>query len=371
MGRRRLGLAGRAAAVAACAAAAIAACAAAGAAPQQGAPGSGAFWGKNSEGYWWYAKEPPATEKKKPEEKKPLPPAPAAKAEPPKTKIPEQPAEQPPKVGSFEWISENIKVYRKAAIDDPTVANVKAYLYVQRLAMDRAQQFAEAGKLAIIGDPLLDESANYPVQAGMTQNKRMAYISGETERLLKRMYKNTGMLFVFKNVCFLCDQQAEVLKIAEKQYGLAVQAVAVDEIDDRSTAAKLFPNYVYNPAAARELKVLALPSTFLYNGRTTELKPMLQGMMSLSDLTDRSITAARMYHWLPESEYAYIKPQDELLSLSGTLAKGSGLSSELEEYGGINPFGKNTNYIPPETLVKLIQDAKYKEIPADFVPRGY
>lgn len=334
-----------------------------------GMPGNGTFWNKNSEGYFWYAKEPEKPPVKKSEKKK-KEPVQIVVNKPPVQK-PSEPQEVPPKIGSFDWISENIKVYRKAAINNPTVANVQAYLYVQRLALDRAEEFSNAGKFAVLGDPLLDESARYPVLAGITQNQRQAYISAENKRLLKRMYKNTGVFFIFKNVCFLCDKQANVLALAKKFYGLNVQAIAVDPIDDRSEAAKIFPNYVYNPSAARELKVLALPASFLYNGETTEIKPMLQGMMSLSDLTDLSITAARKYHWLPDSEYNYIKPADELLSLSKSISEDSPLSNELAMYGGVNPFGKNTNYVQPEVLVKLIQDAKYKEVPANYIPRGY
>ncbi len=353
-----------AAAIAALAAALAAPCAAA---QQAARPGEGSFWDKASEGYWWYAKEPAAKKPPEPQEKKPAPqPRPQKKDEQALAK--DEP--KAPPVGSTAWIQKNLDSYLQLALDQPTVANVRAYLYVQRLALDRSQQFAESGRLAVEGDPFLDEAARGPIAGGANIRNR-AYRVAENERLLKRLYSKVGVFYVFKNACELCDEQAGVLKQMENFYGLTVKAVSLDEPQEGSKSAELFPDYTVDPKALTYFRILALPATLLYDSTTNTAKPLLQGMVSMSDLNSRAIRAAHKYGWLPDSEFYYAKAFEDATSLSGVLSPSSELSGRLGREGGKDPYGNNTNFIEPQKLVEMIRDAKYKEIPAGFVPRGY
>lgn len=353
------------------AAALIAAAIAASAAEAQQAakPGEGSFWDKSSEGYWWYAREPV---RKKPEQKKPeeaKPPV-VAQAKPEKKQEEGPAAKKAPPVGSTAWIQKNLDSYMQLALDNPTVANVRAYLYVQRLALDRSEQFANSGRLAVEGDPFLDEAARGPIAGGANIRNR-AYRVAENERLLSRLYSKVGVFYVFKNACELCDEQAGVLKQMESIYGLTVKAVSLDEPEQGSKSAELFPDYTVDPKAQSYFKILALPATMLYDSGTNTVKPLLQGMVSMSDFNSRAIRAAHKYGWLPDSEFYYAKAYEDATSLSGVLSPSSELSGRLGELGGRDPYGNNTNFIEPQKLVEMIRDAKYKEIPAGFVPRGY
>ena len=140
-------------------------------------PGAGSFWDKSGEGYWWYAQEP---------QPKKEPPVVVAQ----QTKQPEKPEQEPkeqktaaPAVFSADWVEENLKVYRRLAWDNPTVENLRAYLYLQRFAIDRSEQFAYAGQMAVQGDPFLDEVARAPLGGSMNVN-RTTYINAEQGHLL-------------------------------------------------------------------------------------------------------------------------------------------------------------------------------------------
>ena len=148
-------------------------------------------------------------------------------------------------------------------------------------------------------------------------------------------------------------------------------AVAIDEITDISEAAKLFPDYETLPNVVDKLKIRALPATFFLNTETKEIKPLVQGMVTLSDLKRRSIDAGVKYAWLKPEDYKLVKPFEEVTSLSGVLNDPK-LASKITEYKEkTNPYGEDTNFVSPDVLVKEIVKAKEAQIPKNYVPRGY
>lgn len=94
-------------------------------------PSSGSFWDKSAEGYWWYAQDP--LPPKKPEPKKEKPAIAQNKPNKQQNKEPAAVASAPP-VFSADWVEENLKVYRRVAWDNPTVENLRAYLYLPLFA---------------------------------------------------------------------------------------------------------------------------------------------------------------------------------------------------------------------------------------------
>ncbi|MBU3826952.1 MAG: conjugal transfer protein TraF [Candidatus Anaerobiospirillum merdipullorum] len=332
-------------------------------------PGAGSFWDKSGEGYWWYAQDPQTPKPIKPQPKK-QPPVVVVEAKEKKT---EQPTETPtpPAVFSADWVEENLKVYRRLAWDNPTVENLRAYLYLQRFAMDRSEQFAYAGQMAVQGDPFLDEVARAPLGGSMNVN-RTSYINAEQGRLLKKLYERVGIFFVFKNRCYICDEQAQVLKNASRNLGITVKAISIDTPEPGNVTASLFPDYIVNPNIVQQLNIRALPSSFFLDAQTADIKPLVQGFVTLSDLNRRAISAAKQYKWLPDSDFDYVKPFDDVTSLASVLETDSPLAAHLESIKEqSNPYGKDTNFIDPGVLVEEIRKAKTAQIPTDFVPRGY
>lgn len=322
--------------------------------------------GYSKEGWWNYEKD---LETKTIVKKKTKP---VAKATPtPPKKVESAPAkEEAPAVGSTKWLQQNLESYKELAIDNPTVDNLKAYLYVQKLALDRAEQFARVGKMVVNGDPLLDSTTRAPI-GGATAKIRTQYIDEEQKRLLEKLYKKIGLFYVFKDRCFLCDRQAETLDYAQKTMGLTVKAVSLDEPTEHCVSAEKFPDYRVIPQLRHELKILALPATFMYNAETDEIKPLVQGMATLSDINSRFVEMAMKYKWINKQDYKYVKPFDDALSISHMVGINSKFSKKLQSRAGKDPYGKNTNFVDPAVLVDMIQEEKYNEIPSDYVPRGY
>ena len=332
-------------------------------------PGTGSFWDKSAEGYWWYAQEPQPP--KKPEPKKEKPVIAQNKPDTRQSQKPDSAAASAPPVFSADWVEENLKVYRRVAWDKPTVENLRAYLYLQRFAMDRSEQFAYAGQMAVEGDPYLYEIARAPLGGSMNVN-RASYINAEQSHLLKKLYDRVGIFFVFKSRCYICDEQAKILKTASNNFGITVKAVSIDEPEPGNTTAELFPDYIVNPGIISQMKIRALPSSFFLDAKTAEIKPLVQGFVTLSDLNRRAISAAQRYHWLPAKDFDYVRPFDDITSLASVLDSSSPLAQHLEDIKEeTNPYGKDTNFVDPGVLVEAIQKAADAKIPADFIPRGY
>lgn len=323
--------------------------------------------GYSKEGWWNYEKD---LETKTIVKKKVKPVAKAIPAPQKQEKKTDPAVEQGPVVGSTKWLQQNLESYKELAIDNPTAANLKAYLYVQKLALDRAEQFARVGKMVVHGDPLLDATTRSPI-GGSTAKIRFQYIDEEQKNLLKKLHKKIGLFYVFKDKCFLCDRQAETLQYAQKISDLTVKAVSLDEPTEYSKSAEIFPDYRVIPQLRQELKILALPATFMYNSETDEIKPLLQGMATLSDINSRFVEMAMKYNWISKEDYKYVKPFDDALSISHLVGIDSNFSKKLQSKAGKDPYGKNTNFVDPAVLVDMIQAEKYNEIPADYVPRGY
>lgn len=109
------------------------------------------FYDDKERGWFWY--ESPDPEEDMAEIEPPLPPPPPA---PP-------PAPPGPKPLSAEWFRKNMEKYRDKAIDDPTHENVSAYMYLQRVMLDKAEKFAEASQHVVMADAVLDENSRRPI----------------------------------------------------------------------------------------------------------------------------------------------------------------------------------------------------------------
>ncbi|WP_374978351.1 conjugal transfer protein TraF [Shewanella sp. LC2] len=118
---------------------------------------SSGFYERKEEGWFWYKEEPKEPEKK-PEKPKPKP---VAEAKPTPTN-PTEPQTSGPEMFSAKWFRENLPKYKDLAWNDPTVENVRMFLYLQRFAIDRSEQFSDATELAVVGDPFWLNLPNAP-----------------------------------------------------------------------------------------------------------------------------------------------------------------------------------------------------------------
>ena len=198
-----------------------------------------------------------------------------------------------PRPLSAAWLRANLERYRDSAIDDPSPRNVALYLYLQRLAIDKAERFADATQRAVWADPLLDETTRRPL-ATFAANLVNREAGEALERALTETAKVAGLWFLYRSDCPYCEAQAPLLAMLAERYGLPVQAIALDA---RPLPGGFFPEFTRDRGQASTLGVVSTPALFL--ARPPDgVVPIAQGVLSLAELKARIVNAATEAGWI-------------------------------------------------------------------------
>jgi len=257
---------------------------------------AGRYFERGEEGWFWYEPEPePAPEPNIDDTPPEVEPAPKpGSADNP---VVGEAASVEPEPLSTAWFRANLDDYRDRALDDPSPANVEAYLYLQRIALERAGSFAEASAAAAVKDPWLDANSERPIA---TYAAQAIDAQAETARttVLSELAKDAGILFFYQAGCPLCDSQAGVLKLAKDVHGFEVMAVSLDG----SPPSGGLERHRVDQGQAETLGVAALPATFLIQPPDL-IAPIAQAPLDLKTLGRRIIGQAHAAGLIPDDTY--------------------------------------------------------------------
>ncbi len=228
-----------------------------------GAPG--VYYQRHGEGWFWY---------QDPE------PEPEADSEAPDTQIP-VPADPVAALAAFQ---KEIEVAKARAILEPTDENLKRYLRLNRLAMHRAGDFAQAWQRAVWTTPALDTRLTHPVNDQAVQlfnDERLRLV----DNFLVETAESHGLFFFFKGACPFCHKFAPILKAFAETYGFHVIPISLDggTLPD-------FPNPRSSADVAVTLNVDTVPALFLVNPGGRAIHPVAFGYVSWTELRQRIYT---------------------------------------------------------------------------------
>lgn len=308
------------------------------------------FYDRKAEGWFWYKEEIPVEE---PEPEKPEPQVVASPPEQPEPIEIAPATPQGPAVFSAAWFRENLPKYKDAAWNNPTIENVRTYMYLQRYAMDRSEQFADASELAVVGDPFLDEESRRP-SATFASQKLDRWAGQQKDSLAHSIAQKAGIFFFFRSDSDTSRVQAPILKMLELRDGFTILPISVD---GKPLPGDIFPDFRADQGQAEKLGVEVFPSLYLVS-ENREVEPIAQGVLSLADLKHRIILVARRRGWISEDEFNKTKP---IMNLDNNIAaildaQSYELSSMAEQSSD-----SETNFIPPEKLSEFIKQKLYQE----------
>lgn len=313
--------------------------------PEQVKPAG--FYERKEEGWFWYREEIPE-EETEPEE---LPPPVAAITESSEEEPLEEVQATPvgPAVFSAAWFRENLPKYRDAAWDDPSIENVRTFMYLQRYAMDRSEQFADTSELAVIGDPFLDEEARRP-SATFASQSLDRWAGRHKDELSQKLAEKVGLFFFFSSESDTSRVQAPIVKMLESRDGFTVLPISVD---GQPLPDGLFPDFRINEGQAEAMGVEILPAIYMVS-KDREVEPISQGVLSLADLKHRIIVASKRRGWISEEEFNKTRP---ILNLDNNIA--AILDTYSYEISDLTMAGETgdeeNNFIPPEQLSEFIR----------------
>lgn len=259
-------------------------------------------WIKGKEEGWFFYNEQDEEEKKPeeeefasarpPEEARPLDiqqPPPALKQETKEKKDKEKPL-------TVEWFRKNYDQVLSRAIDNPTPENVKAYLFLQRVILDKSSNFAYAVRSAVYSEPLLDENIRIPLASAM----RAALLKVRSDNVgeaFKYLSGKAGVWFFFRSDCQFCDWQYPVVKRFCNKHNLRLMPVSIDG----GTIPALRNEKVWvDKGQSKRLGIVVVPSIALAVPERAEIIVVSQGTLSEEALEQRLLTAAIERELLPK-----------------------------------------------------------------------
>lgn len=201
---------------------------------------------------------------------------------------------------SAEWFRKNMEKYRDKAIDEPTTQNVSAYMYLQRVMLDKAEKFTNVSQQVVMSDPVLDENSRRPIATfGAFAMDDMA--TQGTEKAAKKLAETAGLWFFYSSTCSFCVNEAGVLKGLMNAYGFKVLPIALDGLPLPGAD---FPNFTIDRGQAKKLGVETTPALFLVKpGENGEAIQLGQGLLSGDEIVKRAIALGHQNGWLNNNEY--------------------------------------------------------------------
>lgn len=246
------------------------------------------FYERKSEGWFWYQQQP--------QEPEPLPAVSQAPTLEASTSV------NPPAL-SAAWMRENLPKYKDTAWDNPTVENLQAFLYLQRYAIDRSQQFSDSAELAVVGDWHLDETVHRP-EAAFASQKVDSQAGAAKQQLIKTLAQRFGLFFFFKSDCPQSQLLADILQVLQRRAGFTVLPIS---LDGQGLPDELFPNFKVDSDHAALLGVQNAPALFLASPEG-EFSAVGYNAMSLPELEQRLLLSARRQGWLTPEQFNQTRP---------------------------------------------------------------
>lgn len=249
-----------------------------------------------SRGYFFY--EPDAVEEEtKPETTPKVSPTPAPSK-------PTEAKKQEPAPFSVAWLRDQMPRVRDLAIDNPTVENITAYRYMQRVMLDKSSKFEESWQQSIVSEPLLDENLRRPIST-FGGNTLDASAKKGYEAAARMLASVAGIWFFYRSDCDFCHAQAPVLKALSELYGFKVLPVS---LDGKPLPGNEFPSFEVDRGQAEAWGVSMTPALFLVKPSTKERVELAQGLIPLEEIVSRSIRAASNAGWLDQRSVAATRP---------------------------------------------------------------
>lgn len=299
---------------------------------------SSSFYENSEDGWFWYKDE--KEEPKKPDQLKKQTPSPQEQL---------KNAENPEKAFSVAWLRKNIPRYLDLAIDNPIPENVRAFLLIQRIMLDKAENFSQAVQAQVVGDVLIDESARrgFSTVAANTLNAKG---TEEARKLIASLSDKVGIFFFFSSTCSYCKAQIPILGYFAKRYDIAIMGVSVDGIGFQTQDGK--DPFPWKPDAglAQKLGLSQVPALVLVTPKG-DAEPISQGILSLNEIEQRILLVSKRKGWIKEEQFEKTRPMVE--GMRNDLSKALQTSSPLSEQK-LRSYQEADGFIPPDRLVPLV-----------------
>ena len=182
------------------------------------------------------------------------------------------------KLQEFKKKVENLKAI---AVMQPTFANVRSYMEIQKILLERSSQFAQKWLEVVYLRPELDYTLKHPIsQVGRhvvaeDQKKQM-------EDNIRALSQTHGLFFFFSSKCRYCKAFAPIVKSFSKKYGWKVLAISMD-----GTTLPEFPKAQHDNGSSSSLGIKTLPTLLAVEPKSGQVIPLSYGLSTHDQIEDR------------------------------------------------------------------------------------
>lgn len=178
----------------------------------------------------------------------------------------------------------------KAALDTailyPTPQNFKRYMTLQRFWTDKASEFTQSGKQALLMYPELDYNLQYSHYNG-TVKQQLAEDKKKEDRAIGELSAKYGVFFFYRGQEMQDAQLALVIKDFAKDRHIALVPVSVDGVLN-----PLFPNSRIDRGQSQKMGISHFPALFLVNPTDESYQPLAYGFITQDDLARQFLNVA-------------------------------------------------------------------------------
>ncbi|MBY6286936.1 thioredoxin family protein [Neisseria subflava] len=191
-------------------------------------------------------------------------------------------------LAEFEMLQKNLDESRKIAVMNPTPQNLKRYIELQEVVMNKSAAFTDQWQRVIWQNPNLDYSQRGRPNNQLAQQQYDHNRQQQKAEAIRKLAGENGILFVFKSDCPYCHTMAPILKNFADQYGIKVMPVSLD-----GGGLNHFPRALPNNGIAQRLNVTTVPAMYVMDTKTKQFTPIGFGVMAQTTLEDRFLAYSR------------------------------------------------------------------------------
>lgn len=299
------------------------------------------IYGKKPEGWYWYddpTKQEPIKPKESPKEK-PVPkvivmpkeevkvaPKPKEKDKEAQVKIDDKPTAM-----STAWLRENYPKMQERAMDNPTnpdgspSKDTIAFMYMQKLVLDKAQNFSTAAYQAVQLDPLLDENNRVPLSTGSVLMFN-SLLEKDRSDALDYLTKKAGLWFFFDSTCKYCHHQLATLDRFKKKHDFSILNISVNHKPIPTMKQEWLPDRGHAKMLGLTITptlVLVVPPNNFYI--------ISQGMSSVDTIEKKILLAATVKNLLPKDIKEKINPYSKGVVTSEQMKKLKAVQDDIDK----------------------------------------
>ena len=178
------------------------------------------------------------------------------------------------------------------AVMDPTEENLKGYLAINTLMLEKSTVFAQRWKETLWANPDFDHTVVHPnanfAQVALKDEKKLA-----KETSLKSLASQAGLVVLVQAGCSFCSMMAPVIQRLQQETGMETLAISI-----KGDATAEWPQSKPDNGIVKRLMTLSgsvptvTPAVFLVDRSGQNAQLIASGALSLEDLKDRLVQAS-------------------------------------------------------------------------------